>query len=98
MLVLNKQGSLSQFEPDLFKSIGIKIDNLGGSVVDIIERLTEGDLSRKQIKQHIKNGAVYVGDSNDVAESETLDGGNIAVAIYIGKRLLGIVLPGVNVK
>ena len=94
MLMLNKRGGLGALNPkDIMDIMNLRLHYVmfETPVLKVLTRMT--DLSKAELRRKIKAGAIYIGDSKILSPDELWDSGNVGCFVYVGKEVIGILMP-----
>jgi len=94
MLVITKRSTLGVSDPkDIMKVMNLRLHYVifDTPVVKVLARMT--DTSKAELRRKIKAGAIYIGDNKIEEPDELWDSGNVGCFVYIGKEIIGILMP-----
>ena len=94
MLLLNKKSQVPvPFDVEEFESVGIKTVYQFKATKSILLIKAISDRSVSELRRKMKEGAVWIGNEKALDPDEVEPVGNVAVTVFVGKELEGIIIP-----
>lgn len=95
MMIVNKKGFNIGFDPAEAEDVGVNIVYQFEETKAINLLRAMSDKSVSELRRKIKEGGIYFGEEKLVDPDERIEvtKASVAMSVYLGKELLGVVVP-----